>query len=29
MNTVKAVVAKDAAELAEILGLSPADGAEI
>ena len=29
MNTVKAVVAKDAAELAEILGLTPADGAEI
>ena len=29
MNRAKAVVAKDATELAEILGLSPADGAEI
>ena len=29
MNTAKAVVAKDATELAEILGLSPADGAGI
>ena len=29
MNRAKAVVAKDATELAAILGLSPADGAEI
>ena len=29
MRRFKSIVAKDAAELADILGLSPADGAEL